>query len=54
MRGHAAANLVPVVAANRVGREVAGSDESLSMVFYGSSFSWTSMPLLPVAAVSTA
>lgn len=38
MRGHAAANLVPVVAANRVGREVAGSDESLSMVFYGSSF----------------
>lgn len=38
MRGHAAANLVPVVAANRVGREVAGSDKSLSMVFYGSSF----------------
>ncbi|MFI7855936.1 N-carbamoylputrescine amidase [Pseudomonas promysalinigenes] len=38
MRGHAAANLVPVVAANRVGREVAGNDESLSMVFYGSSF----------------
>lgn len=38
MRGHAAANLVPVVAANRVGKEVAGSDESLSMVFYGSSF----------------
>ncbi|UXH40759.1 N-carbamoylputrescine amidase [Pseudomonas promysalinigenes] len=38
MRGHAAANLVPVVAANRVGKEVAGSDESLSMMFYGSSF----------------
>ncbi|MDR0211724.1 MAG: N-carbamoylputrescine amidase [Pseudomonas putida] len=38
MRGHAAANLVPVVAANRVGQEVAGSDDTLSMRFYGSSF----------------
>ncbi|WP_313201584.1 N-carbamoylputrescine amidase [Pseudomonas sp.] len=38
MRGHAAANLLPVVAANRVGVEVAGSDESLRMRFYGSSF----------------
>ncbi|MGE8469203.1 N-carbamoylputrescine amidase [Pseudomonas putida] len=38
MRGHAAANLLPVVAANRVGREVAQSDETLAMRFYGSSF----------------
>ena len=38
MRGHAAANLLPVVAANRVGEEVAGSDQTLSMRFYGSSF----------------
>jgi N-carbamoylputrescine amidase len=38
MRGHAAANLLPVVAANRVGDEVAASDASLSMRFYGSSF----------------
>ncbi|MGF6394058.1 N-carbamoylputrescine amidase [Pseudomonas plecoglossicida] len=38
MRGHAAANLLPVVAANRVGEEVAGGDPSLSMRFYGSSF----------------
>lgn len=38
MRGHAAANLLPVVAANRVGEEVAASDASLAMRFYGSSF----------------
>ncbi|GLO16464.1 N-carbamoylputrescine amidase [Pseudomonas putida] len=38
MRGHAAANLLPVVAANRVGEEVAASDASLTMHFYGSSF----------------
>ena len=38
MRGHAAANLLPVVAANRVGREVASSDSTLQMEFYGSSF----------------
>jgi N-carbamoylputrescine amidase len=38
MRGHAAANLLPVVAANRVGREVASTDPSLQMSFYGSSF----------------
>ena len=38
MRGHAAANIVPVLAANRVGREVAGSDPALQMTFYGSSF----------------
>ena len=38
MRGHAAANLLPVVAANRVGHEVATSDPTLHMDFYGSSF----------------
>ncbi|NWA24637.1 N-carbamoylputrescine amidase [Pseudomonas gingeri] len=38
MRGHAAANLLPVVAANRVGREVASTDPGLQMKFYGSSF----------------
>ncbi|MGL4316614.1 MAG: N-carbamoylputrescine amidase [Pseudomonas sp.] len=37
-RGHAAANIIPVVAANRVGREVATSDPALQMSFYGSSF----------------
>ncbi|MEQ8200291.1 MAG: N-carbamoylputrescine amidase [Syntrophomonadaceae bacterium] len=35
MRGHAAANLVPVLAANRVGRE---SDDDSVVTFYGSSF----------------
>lgn len=38
MRGHAAANLLPVVAANRIGVEVATTDRSLEMSFYGSSF----------------
>ncbi|MGC5700814.1 N-carbamoylputrescine amidase [Pseudomonas sp. NFXW11] len=38
MRGHAAANLLPLVAANRIGREVATSDPQLHMEFYGSSF----------------
>ncbi|MFD2644351.1 N-carbamoylputrescine amidase [Pseudomonas japonica] len=38
MRGHAAANLLPVVAANRIGREVATGDPELHMDFYGSSF----------------
>ncbi|MBX9912908.1 MAG: N-carbamoylputrescine amidase [Pseudomonadaceae bacterium] len=38
MRGHAAANILPVVAANRVGREVATTDAGLAMEFYGSSF----------------
>ncbi|OAI92711.1 N-carbamoylputrescine amidase [Pseudomonas putida] len=38
MRGHAAANLLPVVAANRIGREVATGDPGLHMDFYGSSF----------------
>jgi N-carbamoylputrescine amidase len=35
MQGHAAANLVPVVAANRVGHEVGVANE---LTFYGSSF----------------
>jgi len=35
MRGHAAANLVPVLAANRVGVE---SDDDSTITFYGSSF----------------
>lgn len=37
MQGHAAANLVPVVAANRIGRE-SGTQSDTSVVFYGSSF----------------
>ncbi|MDH4584497.1 N-carbamoylputrescine amidase [Pseudomonas sp. BN415] len=37
-RGHAAANILPVIAANRVGQEVASSDPDLQMRFYGSSF----------------
>ncbi|MCM3703761.1 N-carbamoylputrescine amidase [Paenibacillus macerans] len=35
MLGHAAANLVPVIASNRVGEE---TDEDSSITFYGSSF----------------
>lgn len=35
MLGHAAANLIPVVASNRIGKEV---DEDSSINFYGSSF----------------
>ncbi len=35
MQGHAAANMVPVIASNRVGTEVG---ESCSLTFYGSSF----------------
>lgn len=35
MLGHAAANLIPVVASNRIGRE---EDEDSSISFYGSSF----------------
>ncbi|WP_136644395.1 N-carbamoylputrescine amidase [Tabrizicola sp. YIM 78059] len=36
MRGHAAANIVPVVASNRIGTEVA--PEGREVTFYGSSF----------------
>ena len=35
MQGHAAANLMPVIAANRIGTE---TDDESSMTFYGSSF----------------
>lgn len=35
MRGHAAANLVPVIASNRIGRETQGTSE---ISFYGTSF----------------
>jgi len=35
MRGHAAANILPVVASNRIGKESSGD---LSLQFYGSSF----------------
>ena len=35
MRGHAAANMVPVVASNRIGLE---TTDGVSMTFYGSSF----------------
>ncbi|HAK05321.1 MAG TPA: N-carbamoylputrescine amidase [Firmicutes bacterium] len=35
MKGHAGANLIPVIAANRVGTETAGTSK---MTFYGSSF----------------
>ncbi len=41
MQGHAGANLMPLVASNRVGREVgrtAGSAGEREIVFYGSSF----------------
>lgn len=37
MQGHAAANMVPVIAANRVGKEIAATND-LSITFYGSSF----------------
>jgi len=35
MRGHAAANIVPVIASNRIGKE---SSNAIEMEFYGSSF----------------
>ena len=35
MRGHAAANIVPVISSNRIGKEVSGTNE---IEFYGSSF----------------
>jgi N-carbamoylputrescine amidase len=35
MRGHAGANMIPVVAANRMGRELT---DGVAMTFYGSSF----------------
>ncbi len=38
MQGHAAANVVPVVASNRIGAESATQDTDLTMSFYGNSF----------------
>lgn len=43
MQGHAAANVMPVIAANRIGREEvkpapANNNQSSSLLFYGSSF----------------
>lgn len=38
MAGHAAANIVPVVASNRVGTEVASNNDNQQLTFYGSSF----------------
>ncbi|MEO0971854.1 MAG: N-carbamoylputrescine amidase [Pseudomonadota bacterium] len=38
MQGHAAANMVPLVASNRIGTEVATQDPGLAITFYGSSF----------------
>jgi N-carbamoylputrescine amidase len=37
-QGHAAANLMPLVASNRVGTEYASQDPQLHLRFYGSSF----------------
>ena len=38
MCGHAAANIMPLVASNRIGREQAAHDPGLEMTFYGASF----------------
>jgi N-carbamoylputrescine amidase len=38
MCGHAAANVVPVIASNRIGPEQAKHNPQLEMTFYGSSF----------------
>ena len=38
MQGHAAANIMPVIASNRIGTETATLDDSQSLTFYGSSF----------------
>lgn len=43
MQGHAAMNLMPVIAANRIGREevkscVENGGQESSLIFYGSSF----------------
>jgi N-carbamoylputrescine amidase len=50
MRGHAGANMVPVVAANRIGME---TTEGVSMTFYGSSFIADHLGALSVAADRT-
>ena len=38
MQGHAGANVMPLVASNRIGTEVATEDEGCFITFYGSSF----------------
>ncbi len=38
MQGHAAANIVPVIASNRIGSEHATQDPTLELTFYGHSF----------------
>jgi len=38
MQGHAGANLMPLVASNRIGTEVATHDDNYNITFYGSSF----------------
>lgn len=43
MQGHAAANVVPVIAANRIGEEIVkpgrnNNNQSSALTFYGSSF----------------
>ena len=38
MCGHAGANIVPLVASNRIGSERASEDDGLEMSFYGASF----------------
>ena len=47
MRGHAGANMVPVVAANRIGSEAV---EGVAMTFYGSSFITDHLGALAAAA----
>eukprot|EP00171_Calliarthron_tuberculosum_P016054 IDg16054t1 len=37
MQGHSAANMIPVIASNRTGKEV-GKDTAVSVTFYGTSF----------------
>ena len=50
MRGHAGANMVPVIAANRVGQE---TTDGVSMTFYGSSFITDHLGALAAAADRT-
>ena len=38
MQGHAAANMIPVIASNRIGTEHATHDENYELTFYGHSF----------------
>ena len=38
MQGHAAANMIPVIASNRIGTEQATRDKDFTLTFYGHSF----------------